>query len=62
MDNFRSRQGSLFSFLPTHRQAAYECLLGALEMGYNIDGYLVVDQVSRAYAYLTFPGLSKEHF
>jgi hypothetical protein len=23
---------------------AYECLLGALEMGYNVDGYLVVDE------------------
>jgi hypothetical protein len=22
----------------------YECLLGALEMGYNVDGYLVVDE------------------
>ena len=45
MESFNSRQGSLFSFLPTHRQAAYECLLGALEMGYNVDGFLVVDQV-----------------
>ena len=24
--------------------SAYECLLGALEMGYNVDGYLVVDE------------------
>jgi len=40
-----SRQGFHFSFLPTHRHAGYECLLGALEMGYNVDGFLIVDQV-----------------
>jgi hypothetical protein len=45
MESFRARQGSHFSFLPTHRHAGYECLLGALEMSYNVDGYLVVDQV-----------------
>ena len=46
MESFKSRQGSHFSFLPTHRHAGYECLLGALEMGYNVDGFLVVDQVT----------------
>ena len=46
MESFRERQGSHFSFLPTHRHAGYECLLGALEMGYIVDGFLVVDQVN----------------
>jgi len=27
-----------------HNLLGYECLLAALEMGYNVDGFLIVDQ------------------
>lgn len=30
-----------FSFLPIHSKYTYECLLGALEMGYNVDGWIM---------------------
>ena len=30
-----------FSFLPVHSKYTYECLLGALEMGYNVDGWIM---------------------
>ena len=30
-----------FSFLPVHTKYTYECVMGALEMGYNVDGYLM---------------------
>lgn len=29
-----------FSFLPSRTKNTYECVLGALEMGYNVDGYI----------------------
>ena len=35
-----------FSFLPVHhkKSAGYECLLGAIEMGYRVDGFLLVNE------------------
>ena len=30
-----------FSFLPVHTKYTYECVMGALEMGFNVDGYLM---------------------
>lgn len=42
MAQYNGLQGTYFSFLPAHTKTGYECLLGAIEMGYNVDGYLVV--------------------
>ncbi len=44
MLHYRDNLGSHFSFLPTHSKTGYECLLGAIEMGYSVDGYLVITQ------------------
>ncbi len=41
MEQYRDLQGTFFSFLPSHSQTGYECLLGAIEMGFVVDGYLV---------------------
>jgi len=30
-----------FSFLPIHTKYTYECVLGAIEMGFNVDGYIM---------------------
>ena len=44
MEEYNGIQGTYFSFLPTHSKTGYECLLGAIEMGYNVNGYLVATQ------------------
>lgn len=38
---YQSAEGRSFSFLPIHSKYTYECLLGALEMGYNVDGWIM---------------------
>ena len=35
-----------FSFLPMHTKYTYECVLGAIEMGYNVDGYIMTSDDS----------------
>lgn len=42
MEQYNGIQSTYFSFLPTHSKTGYECLLGAIEMGYNVDGYMIV--------------------
>lgn len=44
MEQYNGIQGTYFSFLPAHSKTGYECLLGAIEMGYNVDGYLIITQ------------------
>ena len=46
MAQYNGIQGTYFSFLPAHSKTGYECLLGAIEMGYNVDGYMIVTHVS----------------
>ncbi|TRY81053.1 hypothetical protein TCAL_09447 [Tigriopus californicus] len=41
MEQYNGIQGTYFSFLPAHSKTGYECLLGAIEMGFNVDGYMV---------------------
>eukprot|EP00095_Tigriopus_kingsejongensis_P011851 maker-scaffold493_size155937-snap-gene-0.22 protein:Tk11851 transcript:maker-scaffold493_size155937-snap-gene-0.22-mRNA-1 annotation:"hypothetical protein DAPPUDRAFT_95105" len=41
MEHYNGIQGSYFSFLPARSKTGYECLLGAIEMGYDVDGYMV---------------------
>lgn len=38
---YQTAEGRSFSFLPIHSKYTYECLLGALEMGYNVDGWIM---------------------
>ena len=44
MSQYQGLQGSHFSFLPAHSKTGYECLLGAIEMGYDVQGYMIVTQ------------------
>lgn len=46
METYHGQSGTYFSFLPVHHKqsAGYECLLGAIEMGYHVDGFLVVNE------------------
>ena len=46
MEHYNGQSGTYFSFLPVfHMQSAgYECLLGAIEMGYRVDGFLLVNE------------------
>ena len=46
MEHYNGRSGTYFSFLPVHniQSAGYECLLGAIEMGYRVDGFLIVNE------------------
>ena len=46
MEQYNGLQGTYFSFLPAHSAdgLSYECLLGAIEMGYDVAGHLVVAQ------------------
>lgn len=46
MEHYNGQSGTYFSFLPVHhtQSAGYECLLGALEMGYIVDGFLIVNE------------------
>ena len=46
MEHYNGASGTYFSFLPVHHRqsAGYECLLGAIEMGYNVNGFLLVDE------------------
>ena len=47
MEHYNGESGTYFSFLPVHHKqsAGYECLLGAIEMGYRVDGFLLVNEV-----------------
>ena len=38
MSQYLGLQGSHFSFLPAHSKTGYECLLGAIEMNYEVEG------------------------
>lgn len=42
MAQYQAQRGSHFSFLPAHSRTGYECLLGAIEMGYDVQGYMIV--------------------
>lgn len=46
MEHYNGQSGTYFSFLPVfHMQSAgYECLLGAIEMGYRVEGFLLVNE------------------
>ncbi len=46
MNHYNGKSGTYFSFLPVHHKqsAGYECLLGAIEMGYHVDGFLLVNE------------------
>ena len=44
MRHYHGFQGAYFSFLPTHTKTGYECILGAVEMGYNVEGFLLINQ------------------
>ena len=44
MQHYRNEQGAHFSFLPAQTKAGYECILGAIEMGYNVEGFLLINQ------------------
>jgi hypothetical protein len=39
---YQSVEHRSFSFLPTYTRATYECVLGAMEMNYEVKGYMVV--------------------
>ena len=46
MQHYNGESGTYFSFLPVHHteSAGYECLLGAIELGYSVDGFLLVNE------------------
>jgi len=46
MKHYNGESGTYFSFLPVHhmKSAGYECLLGAIELGYIVDGFLLVNE------------------
>ena len=44
MQHYHGEQGTYFSFLPAKTKTGYECILGAIEMGYNVDGFLLINQ------------------
>jgi len=46
MKHYNGESGTYFSFLPVHHKqsAGYECLLGAIEMGYIVEGFLLVNE------------------
>lgn len=48
MAHYNGASGTYFSFMPVHHKssAGYECLLGAIEMGYIVDGFLLVNEVN----------------
>lgn len=39
---YQSVEHRSFSFLPTYTRATYECVLGAMEMNYEVKGYVVI--------------------
>ena len=44
MAHYTGIQGTHFSFLPTQSKTGYECMLGSIEMGYNVEGFLLINQ------------------
>ena len=40
---YQSVEHRSFSFLPTYTRATYECVLGAIEMNYEVKGYMVIN-------------------
>jgi len=44
MAHYTGIQGKHFSFLPTHSKTGYECILGSIEMGYHVNGFLLINQ------------------
>ena len=44
MAEYSKTAGRHFSFLPTHSHTGYECILGSIEMGYHVNGFLLINQ------------------
>ena len=56
MSQYLGLQGSHFSFLPARSKTGYECLLGAIEMGYEVEGCVGRNEI------LNFPPLLRIMF
>lgn len=43
LNKYQTVERRSFTFLPTYTRATYECVLGAMEMNYDVNGYLVIN-------------------